>query len=83
MESCNIPRAPDVTPPTNVSRPQTLAHSHLHSSPSGNERASGDEIRATYSPGKTAHSVYKSHPPVMEVKNWCCNCDLYAGKYGT
>ena len=18
----------------------------------------------------------------MEVKNWCCNCDLYSGKYG-
>ena len=60
--SRNIPRAPDVTPPTNVSRPQTLARSHSHSSTSGNERASGDEISATYSPGKTAHLVYKSHP---------------------
>ena len=63
VESCNIPRAPDVIPSTNVSRPQTLARSHSHSSTSGNERVSGDEISATYSPGKTAHLVYKSPPP--------------------
>ena len=28
LESCNIPRVPDMTPPTNVSHPQTLARVH-------------------------------------------------------
>ena len=59
MESCNIPRAPVVTPPTNVSRPQTLARS-LSRSP--NEWSIGGETSATYSPGKTGHLVYKLHP---------------------
>ena len=43
-EASNIPRAPDVTPPTNVSRPQTLARSHSHSSTSGNERDLGTRL---------------------------------------